>query len=68
MVIALVVSGGKGVRMGTDIPKQFLALAGEQTILQATLGRVVSIEPFMPPLLVANARYEDEIRRQAPRG
>ncbi len=38
MVIALVVSGGKGVRMGTDIPKQFLELDGIP-VLMRTLSK-----------------------------
>lgn len=34
MVIGLIVSGGKGLRMGTDIPKQFLPISGTPILLR----------------------------------
>ena len=44
-VIAIVTAGGKGLRMGTDIPKQFLLIGGK-TILER------SIESFWVPGLI----------------
>ena len=32
MVIALVLSGGTGMRMGIDIPKQYIEVAGKKII------------------------------------
>lgn len=37
MVIALIVSGGKGVRMGSSIPKQFLELAGVPVLIRTLM-------------------------------
>lgn len=38
MVIALIVSGGKGVRMGSSIPKQFLELDGIPVLLRTLMA------------------------------
>ena len=38
MVIALIVSGGKGVRMGSAIPKQFLELAGVPVLIRTLMA------------------------------
>ena len=38
MVIALIVSGGKGVRMGSRIPKQFLELDGIPVLLRTLMA------------------------------
>ena len=35
MVYAVIVAGGKGLRMGGEVPKQFLPLAGEAVLLHA---------------------------------
>lgn len=65
----VILSGGAGTRLWplsrAEKPKQFLALEGERTILQATLDRIIGIEPFLPPLFIANARHEEELRAQA---
>lgn len=40
----IVVAGGRGTRMGGDVPKQFLPLAGS-TVLMHTLERMAAAEP-----------------------
>lgn len=40
----IVVAGGRGTRMGSDVPKQFLPLAGK-TVLMHTLDRMALAEP-----------------------
>ena len=40
----IVVAGGRGTRMGGDVPKQFLPLAGK-TVLMHTLDRMALAEP-----------------------
>ena len=32
----IIVAGGKGLRMGSDIPKQFLILGGEPILMRTT--------------------------------
>ena len=39
----IVVAGGRGTRMGGDVPKQFLPLAGK-TVLMHTLDRMACAE------------------------
>ena len=38
MVIALIVSGGKGVRMGSRIPKQYLKLDGIPVLVRTLMA------------------------------
>lgn len=56
MVIALIVSGGKGVRMGSDIPKQFLPLKGVP-ILQRTLETFDKVDEIDEIILVLPEAY-----------
>lgn len=44
--IAVVVAGGKGLRMGRDLPKQFLCLAGKP-ILMHTLERFADVDKLI---------------------
>ncbi len=56
MVIALIVSGGKGVRMGTSIPKQFLELAGIP-VLMRTLSKFDQVHEVDQIVLVLPEAY-----------
>jgi mannose-1-phosphate guanylyltransferase/mannose-6-phosphate isomerase len=59
-ILPVILSGGSGTRLWPlsreAYPKQFLALAGEQTMLQATWQRVAPIAG-RPPLVVANEEH-----------
>lgn len=59
-ILPVILSGGSGTRLWPlsreAYPKQFLALAGEQTMLQATWDRVAPIAG-RPPLVVANEEH-----------
>lgn len=44
MEYALIVAGGKGLRMGTDLPKQFLPIGGKPVLMR-------TLEAFMPVML-----------------
>ena len=57
----LVVAGGSGTRMGAQLPKQFLPLAG-RPVLMHTLGRFFSIDPTMPLVLALPEAWADEWR------
>lgn len=47
----IVVAGGKGLRMGSDIPKQFLPLNGRPVLMQ-TLEKFYTADPQMQLILV----------------
>lgn len=59
-LLPVILSGGSGTRLWPlsreSYPKQFLALAGEQTMLQATWQRVAPIAG-RAPLIVANEEH-----------
>ncbi len=59
-ILPVILSGGSGTRLWPlsreAYPKQFLALAGEQTMLQATWQRVAPIAGHAP-LVVANEEH-----------
>ena len=59
-ILPVILSGGSGTRLWPlsreSYPKQFLALAGEQTMLQATWQRVAAIAG-RAPLIVANEEH-----------
>ena len=67
MIVPVILSGGSGTRlwpMSTpDLPKQFLALTTEQTMLQLTAGRAHG-DAYAKPIVVANARHADQVERQ----
>ena len=52
----IVVAGGKGLRMGGDMPKQF-QLIGGKPVLMVTLERLHSIDPTMQLILVLPADH-----------
>lgn len=50
----MIVAGGKGTRMGGEIPKQFLELAGKP-ILMHSIGKFHAFDPTMKIILVLPA-------------
>jgi mannose-1-phosphate guanylyltransferase/mannose-6-phosphate isomerase len=66
-MIPVILSGGSGTRLWPlsreAYPKQFLALAGKDTMLQATWRRVEAIASA-PPLVVANAEHRFMVAEQ----
>src|SRR5215471_12521707 len=59
-VLPVVLAGGSGTRLwplSRELyPKQFLKLAGEHSLLQSTLARLVGID-HLPPYLVCNDEH-----------
>ena len=49
--IAIIVAGGKGLRMGHDLPKQFLPIGGKP-VLMLTLEQFLAADPKMKIVLV----------------
>jgi mannose-1-phosphate guanylyltransferase/mannose-1-phosphate guanylyltransferase/mannose-6-phosphate isomerase len=64
----VILSGGSGTRLWplsrTARPKQMLALAGAETMLVATAGRVADRTRFHPPIVVTGADHVAAIRAQ----
>ncbi len=58
----IVVAGGRGTRMGGDIPKQFLPLAGS-TVLMHTLERMATAMPQATLILALPQDQQEEWQR-----
>ncbi len=60
-IVPVLLAGGSGTRLWplsrAQCPKQFLPLAGEQTMLQATLERIAPLAPEREPILVCNEEH-----------
>ncbi|MEO6798489.1 MAG: mannose-1-phosphate guanylyltransferase/mannose-6-phosphate isomerase [Rhodanobacter sp.] len=58
MLIPLILSGGSGTRLWPvsrrNLPKQFLALAGQGTLFQQTIARTRSLPEVATPIVVAS--------------
>ncbi len=61
MLIPLILSGGSGTRLWPvsrkDFPKQFLPLAGEETLFQQTLARTRQLPDVAAPIVVASENH-----------
>ena len=57
----LILAGGSGTRLwplSRELyPKQFLALAGEHSMLQETISRLDNMEEVSPPIIVCNEEH-----------
>jgi mannose-1-phosphate guanylyltransferase/mannose-6-phosphate isomerase len=66
-LIPVILSGGSGSRLWPlsrkQYPKQFLALAGDQTLFQQTLQRL-NFEGMQPAVLVANQDHRFIVQEQ----
>jgi mannose-1-phosphate guanylyltransferase len=62
-------AGGRGTRLWpisrSSRPKQFLALAGEDSLFQETLQRVADSDQFAAPVIVTNEEYRFLVAEQA---
>ncbi len=54
----IIVAGGKGLRMGSDIPKQFLPIGGKP-VLMRTLERFRQYSPYLQIILVLPKAQQD---------
>lgn len=70
MLHAVVMAGGSGTRFWPqsrrDRPKQLLPLAGPETMLQATVGRIAPLVDGERTLIVTSRRLSEETQRQLP--
>jgi mannose-1-phosphate guanylyltransferase/mannose-1-phosphate guanylyltransferase/mannose-6-phosphate isomerase len=67
-IVPVILSGGAGTRLWPlsipARPKQFLALAGERTMLQETALRVADSTLFEPPLVIGSAEHAPLLAEQ----
>ncbi len=69
-IFTLILAGGGGTRLWPKsrkkTPKQFLKLAGDKTMLQATADRFSKITPWENILVISNKNYVKEVTKQLP--
>jgi mannose-1-phosphate guanylyltransferase/mannose-1-phosphate guanylyltransferase/mannose-6-phosphate isomerase len=67
-IVPVILSGGAGTRLwplsSREKPKQFLALAGERTMLQETALRAADPELFAPPIVVGSVDHAPLLESQ----
>ncbi|MCD7900037.1 MAG: 2-C-methyl-D-erythritol 4-phosphate cytidylyltransferase [Bacteroides sp.] len=56
---ALIVAGGKGLRMGSDLPKQFLPIGTGKVVLMHTLEAFYQCDPLIEIILILPADQQD---------
>jgi mannose-1-phosphate guanylyltransferase len=70
MTYAVIMAGGSGTRFWPkstqSIPKQFLKLFGNRTMIQSTTDRLDGFIPENRCMVVTNNRYVDIVREQLP--
>ena len=62
MDFVIIVAGGKGLRMGSDIPKQFLPIGGKP-VLMRTIERFHEYSPALQIILVLPKAQQDYWKR-----
>ncbi len=69
-LVVVILAGGSGTRLWPRsrqaLPKQFLDLTGQGTMLQETVARLEPLVPVERMLVVTNQQYVDLARRQVP--
>lgn len=68
MLIPVILSGGSGTRLWPlsrkNLPKQFLALAGDETLFQQTVARTHSLAAVAPPIVVCSEEHRFLVAEQ----
>ena len=70
MLCALIMAGGIGSRFWPqsteDLPKQFLKLLGDKTMIRMTFDRINKLIPSENIFIVTNNRYVNKIKEEIP--
>lgn len=67
MNVAIILAGGRGTRVGADVPKQFIEVLG-RPVLSYTIERFQNHPEIDAIEVVCRKGYEDELRRICERG
>ena len=66
----VIICGGSGSRFWplstADMPKQFLKLLGDKSLLRLTVDRLLKISEVKDIFLVTSKKYEDLIKFEVP--
>ncbi len=69
-LVIVILAGGSGTRLWPRsrqaLPKQFLDLTGQGTMLQETVARLTPLVPVERLLVITNQQYVDLARQQVP--
>lgn len=69
-MFALILAGGAGTRLWpqsrASSPKQLLALGGDDSMMQATVNRILPLVPFEHIFVATNREYGPLIKKQVP--
>ena len=69
-IYASILAGGSGTRLWPlstkDLPKQFLPLLSDRTMLQATVERLLPLAPIDKTFIVTFERYRQIVQEQLP--
>jgi mannose-1-phosphate guanylyltransferase / mannose-6-phosphate isomerase len=67
-LIPVILSGGSGTRLWPlsreELPKQYLSLAGEKTMLQETILRLNGLKLLSDPVIVCNSEHRFLVKEQ----
>ena len=67
-IIPVILSGGSGTRLWPlsrkEYPKQYLPLAGDNTMLQETILRLSGLDSLSNPIIVCNADHRFLVAKQ----
>ena len=68
MLCALIMAGGKGTRFWPksteEMPKQFLSLINEKTMIQLTYERLLKVIPNERIFVITGEKYKDLVKKQ----
>lgn len=69
-VAALILAGGEGTRFAPlstpSLPKQFLNLVGDQSLIRQTVDRIRPVIPAVQCWVATNARYQSLVQEHLP--
>ncbi len=67
-IVPVIITGGMGTRLWPlsteDSPKQFQSFIGDETLLQQTIKRVLSLNFEHPPILITQERHRFLVKEQ----
>ena len=70
MLCALIMAGGIGSRFWPqsteEMPKQFLKLLGDKTMIRMTYDRINKLIPAENIFIITNDRYVEKIKKELP--